>query len=103
MKKILGNDLFNLAIQKKSVRAGRGTRRGRKYKSNAGLLLIIGKDEKLKTTAFDIAHANSLKITELARGGLGRLIIYTENAIKELENKFQSSPKSQTKKLGAKK
>lgn len=99
LKKILGADLFGLAIQKKNIRAGRGTRRGRKYKSNAGLLFVIGKDEKLKTTAFDVVYINSLKITELAKGGLGRLTIYTENAIKELNDKFTSSPKNQTKKL----
>lgn len=87
LKKILGDDLFRLAIQKKNVRAGRGKKRGRKYKSNAGMLLVLGKDEKLKTTAFDVANVNSLKITELAKGGLGRLTLYTENAIKYLGDK----------------
>lgn len=87
LRKILGDDLFKLAVQKKNVRAGRGKKRGRKYKSNAGMLLVLGKDEKLKTTAFDVAHVNSLKITELAKGGLGRLTLYTENAIKYLGDK----------------
>lgn len=87
LRKILGDDLFKLAVQNKTIRAGRGKKRGRKYKSNAGMLLVLGKDEKLKTTAFDVAHVNSLKITELAKGGLGRLTLYTENAIKYLGDK----------------
>ena len=48
IKKILGKDLFSLALQKKSTRSGKGKLRGRKYKSNAGMLLVLGKDEKLK-------------------------------------------------------
>lgn len=87
LKNILGKDLFKLAIQKKSVRSGKGKMRGRKYKNNAGVLLVIGKDEKLKTTAFEIVPADNLSVTDLARGGLGRLTIYTENAIKYLGEK----------------
>ena len=47
LKKILG-DLYDVAIQKKTIRAGIGKLRGRKYKHNAGLLLVIGKDEEKK-------------------------------------------------------
>ena len=93
LKKILGNDLFSIAIQKKVVRTGKGKLRGRKYKNNSGLLLIIGKEEKLKSTAFDIVSLNNLKITDLAKGGLGRLTIYTENAIKELNNGLKNETK----------
>ena len=84
LKKFLGNDLYNLAIKKKSIRAGRGTRRGRKYKSNAGLLIVIGKDEKLKTNAFEVVNVKNLGVNNLAKGGLGRLTLYTEQAIKYL-------------------
>ena len=84
LKKFLGNDLYNLAIKKKSIRAGRGTRRGRKYKSNAGLLIVIGKDEKLKTNAFEVVNVKNLGVNDLAKGGLGRLTLYTEQAIKYL-------------------
>jgi len=88
LKKILGKNLFDLAIQKKSIRSGRGKLRGRKYKSNAGMLLVVGDDEKLKTTAFDVVNVKKLSINDLANGGVGRLTVYTENAIKNLENKF---------------
>ena len=90
LKKILGKDLFKLAIQKKEIRSGKGKRRGRKYKNNAGLLLVIGEKEKLKTTAFDVVPVNSLGITDLAAGGLGRLTIYTEESIKELNKRLEN-------------
>lgn len=83
VKKILG-DLFEVALSKKKVRSGKGKLRGRKYKQNAGLLIVVGKDEKLKANAFETANAKNLGINDLARGGVGRLVIYTENAIKNL-------------------
>ena len=89
LKKILGKDLFELALQKKSVRAGKGKLRGRKYKSNAGLLLVVGEDENLKTNAFEVVDVKSLGVTDLARGGVGRLTIYTEGAIKEIGEKLK--------------
>ena len=89
LKKILGKDLFELALQKKSVRAGKGKLRGRKYKSNAGLLLVVGENENLKTNAFEVVDVKSLGVTDLARGGVGRLTIYTENAIKYLEENLK--------------
>ena len=101
LKKVLG-DLFELALQKKTIRKGKGKVRGRKYKSNAGLLVVIGKGEKLKTNAFEVVDVHGLGVYDLARGGVGRLTLYTENAIKELANKFNSSPRSQTKKIGEK-
>lgn len=102
LKKILGKDLFELAPKKKKIRKGRGKTRGRKYKKNAGLLIVIGTNEKIKTNAFEVAKIENLGVTDLARGGVGRLTIYTEEAIRELENKFTSSPKGQTKQLGEK-
>jgi len=85
IKTLLGNDLYSLAIKKKSVRSGKGKLRGRKYKSNAGLLIVVGKDEELKTNAFEVVNTKNLGVTDLARGGLGRLTLYTEQAIKDLE------------------
>jgi len=88
LKKILG-DLYPLAIQKKTIRSGKGTRRGRKYKNNAGLLLVLGNDEKYKTTAFDVINVKTLSVNHLAEGVPGRLTLYTENAIKDLGEKFK--------------
>jgi large subunit ribosomal protein L4e len=84
LKKILGEDLFNVAVRKKSVRAGKGKARGRKYKKNAGMLLVVGEKENLKTNVFDVVKVKNLGVVDLAQGGLGRLVVYTENAIKGL-------------------
>ncbi len=88
VKEILGKKLFSLAIKKRTQRAGKGKLRGRKYKSNAGLILVIGEKEKLKSNSFEVVNVNKLSVTDLAIGGLGRIAIYTENAIKYLEKKL---------------
>lgn len=89
MKKILGEEIFNVAVKQKSIRAGKGKMRGRRYKSNAGLLIVTAKDENLKTSLFDVAKVQNLSVIDLASGGAGRLTIYTENAIKELKEKLK--------------
>jgi len=89
VKDILGEELFNLALRKKTIRAGRGKLRGRKYKSNLGLLIVIGNDEKFKTKLFEIQKVNKLGVKDLANGGVARLTIYTETAIKDLREKFK--------------
>lgn len=91
MKKILGEKIFLVALKKKEVRSGKGKSRGRKYKSNAGILIVTGKNEKMKSKAFPMKNSGNLGISDLASGGPGRLVIYTENAIKELQEKFKSS------------
>jgi large subunit ribosomal protein L4e len=94
LKKILG-ELFEVALQKKTIRAGKGKLRGRKYKKNAGLLIVIGKDEKMKLKGIEIVNVNKLGVFDLARGNPGRLTIYTEKAIKELEEKLNKENKPQ--------
>ncbi|MFH1500705.1 MAG: 50S ribosomal protein L4 [archaeon] len=82
LRSILGS-LNDLTIQKKKVRSGRGKLRGRKYKKNAGLLLIIGSKEQKKLSGIDIKKISDLEISDL--WPLGRLTIYTEKAIEELK------------------
>jgi len=49
----------------------------------------LEKDELLKTNAFDVVDVKSLGVTDLAKGGVGRLTIYTEGAINELQEKLK--------------
>ena len=84
LKKIFGS-AFSLVLKKKSVRAGRGKTRGRKYKSNAGLLVIVGSDEKSKFSGLDIKPLSEVTISDLYP--LGRLTLYTKKAIEELGGK----------------
>jgi len=84
LQKIFG-DLFYLVLKSKNVRAGKGKTRGRKYKSNAGLLLVCSKDENIKIKGIDVRKSNNLQIADLYP--LGRLTIYTQKSLGELENK----------------
>lgn len=88
VKKILGEKLFDVAVRKKSVRSGKGKLRGRKYKANAGVLIVTGKDEKIKTKTVDSTNSENLGVNDLAKGGLGRLVIYTESAVRELNERY---------------
>lgn len=84
LKKILGEKLFEVGMKMKSIRSGRGKRRGRKYKSTAGALIVLGKGEKLNVGILDSKNVDNLGVTDLAKGGPGRLTIYTEKAIKDI-------------------
>jgi large subunit ribosomal protein L4e len=87
LKKILGDRIFEVISKVKEVRSGRGKLRGRKYKSNAGLLFVIGNKEKMKAKSVEHVIVKSLNANDLANGGLGRITIYTEEAVKELGGK----------------
>ncbi|MEK6935565.1 MAG: 50S ribosomal protein L4 [Nanoarchaeota archaeon] len=81
--KILG-ELKSVAIKRKSIRAGIGKLRGRRYKQNAGMLFILGRDENKKIKGIDVINTNELTVSDLADNG-SRLIMFTEKAIKDLE------------------
>ena len=91
IKKIIGDRAFNIAVRKRAVRSGKGKSRGRKYKSNAGIIIITGKNEKSKANVFDVKSADSLSVVDLAAGGPGRIAVYTERAIKDLEEKLSKA------------
>lgn len=83
LKKILG-ELYGIAVQKKTQRAGKGKLRGRRCKKNAGLLVVVGKDENMKIKGIELVKVPELTVMDLADNG-ARLTIFSENAIKELE------------------
>lgn len=83
MKKIFGEN-FEKVFRIKNVRAGKGKMRARKYKSNAGLLVVTGKDEKIKFSGLDIKKTGDLKMRDLYP--LGRLTLYTRKALEEMKN-----------------
>ncbi len=88
MKKVFG-DSFNSVLKKKSIRAGIGKMRGRKYKSNAGLLFVIGNEETTRRKGIEIVKVNDLAVKDLAPNGVaGRLVCYTEKAIEEIGGRF---------------
>ena len=91
LRKILG-ELYEVAVQKKSQRPGKGKFRGRRYKKNAGALLVIGAKENAKIQGIDVLRVSELTIADLADGG-ARLTIFTEKAIKDLESVMEGKKK----------
>lgn len=96
LKKILGEKVFSNLGRKKKVRSGKGKMRGRKYKKNAGLLIVTGSDEEIKGNYFDSRNVQNVNILDLARGGPGRITVYTEKAVKELEDRLSGKNKSKS-------
>jgi len=77
--------------KEKKIRAGKGKLRGRKYKQKKSLLIVAKNAKTLKRACgnipgVDVCDVARLSVNMLAPGGQpGRLTIYTEGAIKELE------------------
>ncbi|MBI2559446.1 50S ribosomal protein L4 [Candidatus Woesearchaeota archaeon] len=78
-------------VGEKSVRAGKGKSRGRKYKKKKGPLIVVSKTERLMKAAsnipgIDIVEVKSLNAELLAPGAkAGRLTLWTKAAIDILE------------------
>lgn len=90
MEKVFGKELMNKVFKKKKIRAGIGKLRGRKYKSNAGMLFVLGDDEEMKRKGIDVVKVSDLSVGSLAPNGApGRIVGYTEKAIKQIEENFK--------------
>jgi large subunit ribosomal protein L4e len=89
MKKLFGKN-YEKILKKKQVRAGRGKTRGRKYKSNAGLLFVIGSEETMKRKGIDVVNVNMIQVADLSPNGEpGRFTCYSEKAIKEIGERLK--------------
>ncbi len=77
------------------IRAGKGKMRGRRYKKGRGPLIVVYNSANIMKAArnipgVDVANVRRVSILELAPGGVaGRLTIWTEPAIKFLEERFR--------------
>jgi len=86
----LGADL-NRAKSGRTIRAGKGTMRGRKYRTPKSILLVVANRDGLHKAArnvpgVDVVAAKDLCAEDLAPGGdLGRLTVWTKSAIKAME------------------
>ena len=80
---------FEKLLQKKTVRAGKGKLRGRKYKKNAGLLFVLASNEKMNRKGISVVKVHDLTVSDLApNGNVGRFAAFTEKAVKQIETKF---------------
>lgn len=87
--RVLFKDSFSTVLKNKSVRSGIGKMRGRKYKSNAGLLFVLGNEETMKRKGITVVNVKDLTVKDLSPNGEpGRLVCYTEKAIKDIEERF---------------
>ncbi|MGB7970240.1 MAG: 50S ribosomal protein L4 [Methanobacterium sp.] len=79
----------------RTIRAGRGTMRGRKYKTPKGPLVVVGEDKGISLGArnhagVDVVVVNNLNAELLAPGTHpGRLTIYTKSAVEKLGELFK--------------
>jgi large subunit ribosomal protein L4e len=94
IKKIFGEN-SKLAFKNKEVRSGKGKSRGRKYKSNAGVLILTGKDENTRLSGFDIKAVDEVSVADL--WPLGRLTIYTKKALESFSEKVSKEINKKTK------
>jgi|Deesub1362A_J573_1020465.scaffolds.fasta_scaffold00098_38 large subunit ribosomal protein L4e len=84
-----------LRAKERKIRAGKGKMRGRKYKTKKSALLVISEDKGIKNGArnhpgVDVVTVNELSVEHLAPGATpGRLTIYTESALKKIEERFK--------------
>lgn len=91
VKDVLNKIGFDKLEKKKKVRAGKGKLRGRKYKIKKNILLVVGdKCELLKSAknimGIDVSVVSELNTELLAPGAdIGRVTLFSENAIKNLK------------------
>ncbi|HDJ96454.1 MAG TPA: 50S ribosomal protein L4, partial [Candidatus Aenigmarchaeota archaeon] len=78
-------------VKERKVRAGKGKRRGRKYKRKKGPLIVVANDNGIfkaakNLTGVDVCLVNNLNAELLAPGAMpGRLTIFSKAAIEKLE------------------
>ncbi|RMG31187.1 MAG: 50S ribosomal protein L4 [Methanobacteriota archaeon] len=85
----LGPDLERCQVKK--IRAGKGKRRGRKYRRKVGPLIVVTQECPLSKAAknipgVEVIELRHMRVEKLAPGGdPARLTVWTEEAIKKLE------------------
>lgn len=89
------------------VRAGKGKLRNRRFRSRRGPLVVYsGANVPLlkalrNIPGVEVAHVSRLNLLQLAPGGhVGRFIIWTESAFKELNNTFGTYKQAAASKKG---
>jgi len=110
--KALGlNPELQKVINSRHIRSGKGKARNRKYVQAKGPLIVYNKDRESSTIeqAFrnipgvEIGHVRRLNLLTLAPGGhVGRLILWTESAFKELNSVFGTRHRNSSQKRGFK-
>lgn len=72
-----------LALRSEQVRAGKGKLRGRRYKRNAGALVLVGTKENVRIGGAEVCAVKNVGVSSLYP--LGRIVIMTEQAVEEMK------------------
>lgn len=81
----------------KKIRAGRGKMRGRKYRKKQSILIVVKDDKGIMRAARNLRGINVCKVSNLSvsllapAGNPGRLTLWSEGAVKELENLYRGT------------
>jgi len=92
--KTLGLEKEIERTKEKKVRSGKGTLRGRRYKKKRGFLIVVSEYRGIEKAAgnipgVDIVKIADLRVEDLAPGGTpGRLTLWTEGALEQIEKRF---------------
>jgi len=96
LKRIKANDDTTKVKDTRKVRSGKGKMRNRKYKERKGPLIIYAKNNGILKSfrnikGIELMSINRLNLLGLAPGGqVGRFVIWTEGAFKQLKDIFGS-------------
>ncbi len=80
--------------KEKKIRAGKGKRRGRKYKRRVGPLIVVSEDKGIKEAADNlpgvhVVRLKNLSVLHLAPGAKpGRLTIWSKSAFEKLDERL---------------
>lgn len=94
LEKIMPEDLQR--ADRKTIKAGRGKMRGRKYRQKKTALVVVSKETPVlkavrNIPGMDVSIVKNLNAELLAPGGVaGRLTIYTESALAEIDRVWGS-------------
>jgi large subunit ribosomal protein L4e len=84
-------------VKKKKVRAGKGKRRGRKYRRKVGPLIVVSKDEGIGKAAANIPGVEVCQVEDVCTECLApgtqpaRLVIWSASAFEKLKEFFKPS------------
>lgn len=101
----VGEDLVKVKSTK-TLRAGKGKWRNRRYVSRKGPLIIYGNDNGVRKACqnlpgVDTANVEKLNLLQMAPGGhMGRMVIWTQSAFSKLDGVFGTKEKASTQKKG---
>ncbi|CAK9004742.1 60S ribosomal protein L4-1 (L1) [Durusdinium trenchii] len=106
LKKLGCGEELQKVIDSKSIRAGQGKARNRRYVKRLGPLVIYNEDNGITRAMRNIpgvecAHVDRLNLLRLAPGGsFGRFVIFTEGAFKKLSDIYGTLKSGAPKKKG---